>query len=166
MKKLFIILLMVFATMSIKSQNYLIGVGYDKGYIVYPNGVRKTNDEILICGQYNKFDGMLSFGLFKKEPSVDIFSVGFYGGHNFGWFTLGGHLGYELMETEIHNMYVQTNVQADNMVFGAYAKATIENCLQFFAFYKLSYDNNSNNKWNDRGFGFGVAIGFGSAKNK
>lgn len=160
MKKLFVIVLMVFACVSANAQNYFIGVGLDKGWIVYPDEVGKANCEFLVCGQYENFDGMLSFGLFDNKKNLDAFSMGFYGGYKFGWFTLGGHLGYEIFEAR----YKTARVQSDDIVLGAYAKVSFGRFLQVFTFYKVAYSNNSNIKWDDRGFGFGVVIGFSPAK--
>lgn len=166
MKKVFVILIMVLAIMPVKSQNY-IGVGFDNVFIAYPDGIVKSNSDFIISAQHNQFDCMLSIGIFDKKPYnvTDILSVGVYGGHNWGWFTLGGHLGYEMMETRIQNMYIDTKVQEDNLVLGVYAKATIGRFLQLFTFYKLAYDNNSATKWHDRGFGFGCVVGFGTMKH-
>lgn len=161
MKKVALILIMMSTAIAANSQSYFAGCGFSKSYVVFPDGLRKGNGEFIVSGSIDKLDLMLGLGVYDYKQKIDPFSLGIYCGKNVtGWLSVGGYLGYELVETNVSGYYgYQSTLQNDALLMGAYIKLNIK-YFQLFTFYKVSYDNNSNYKWNDRGFGFGMTIGF------
>lgn len=157
MKQITIIIALLLGAMTVNAQDYFIGGGLDMSFIYYPDGTTKNNAELVLSGQYDNFDIMLGIGLHDAVRNTSQTTIGVYAGRNFNRFTLGGYLGYNLIEVN----YNYRPTQADMLLFGVYMKYAIFEHFKVFAFYKLGYDNNNSySKFSDRGFGIGVTIGF------
>lgn len=158
MKKIVLLISLMIAAATLNAQDFYIGCGFDKAFIVYPDNAVKDYNELVVCGQYDKLDLMLGIGLHEKIAYTKQYTLGLYVGRNVSRFSFGGYLGYDFVEYHKQNI----NIQSDMLLLGVYAKYSIFDCMKVFVFYKVGYDNNNSySKFCDRGFGIGITIGFG-----
>jgi hypothetical protein len=158
MKKIVLLISLVIAAATLNAQDFYIGGGFDKAFIVYPDNSVKAYNELVVCGQYDKLDLMFGIELHEKIEYTKRYTFGLYVGRNVSRFSFGGYFGYDFAEYDRQNI----TIQYDMLLLGVYAKYSILDCMKVFAFYKVGYDNNNSySKFCDRGFGIGITIGFG-----